>query len=237
MELDLQEIENLRIDTAQDIYEIIHKVFFERHQKYDLHKEHFWTFSLNNAFKILNLELISIGSNSRTIAEPAEIFRIPMYKSSTSIVLVHNHPSGDLIPSEADLGLTNRLIKVGMLLNIEVLDHVIVSPNTFYSFRANSLIEKLKYDKKYAYTFLFEKEINKKITLLKKEVEKEKKEIAAQNFQKGEEKGIKKGIKARNLEIARKMLKKKIEGKEILEITGITKQWLGRLEKEKTLGG
>ena len=105
-----------------------------------------------------------------------------------------------------------------MLLNIEVLNHVIVSPTAFYSFRAKGHIEELKYDNKYAYSFLFDKETKKKIALLEKEAEK-------------------KGIKTRNLEIAKELLREGMDKKTIMKITHISAQRLGRLEKEKTLGG
>lgn len=76
----------------------------------DKGKEHFWVLALNNANKILSLELVSLGSVSSTIVKPMEVLSIPLQKKAVGVILVHNHPSGSLEPSEADKDLTDLLI-------------------------------------------------------------------------------------------------------------------------------
>ena len=154
------------------------KIFFERHQEADFLKEHFWTIALNRALKIVAIELVSIGNNGSTIATPQEILRIPLYKGASQLVLVHNHPSGNLKPSTRDLDTTNRLIQAALLMDIDIVDHVIVTEKSYYSFCDNDLIEKLRWDNKYALTFIREKQI-------KKEIEKNTKRVALRLLQKG----------------------------------------------------
>ena len=103
MIIDLKSVEHLKMQAPQDIYEVIHKIFYQQKDKVDLMKEHLWAFSLSNAMNIINLELVSIGTKNRTIADPGDVFRVPLYKSSCYVALVHNHPSGSLEPSKADL--------------------------------------------------------------------------------------------------------------------------------------
>ena len=78
MKVDLKNVDNLRMQHPQDLYEVIHKIFYQQKDKVDLMKEHLWAFSLNNAMSILNIELVSIGTKNRTIADPGDIFRIPL---------------------------------------------------------------------------------------------------------------------------------------------------------------
>ena len=171
MEVKDIDIEDHKIQDAEDTYSIMRKIFFERHQEADFLKEHFWTIALNRALKIVAIELVSIGNNGSTIATPQEILRIPLYKGASQLVLVHNHPSGNLKPSTRDLDITNRLIQAALLMDIDIVDHVIVTEKSYYSFCDNDLIEKLRWDNKYALTFIREKQI-------KKEIEKSTKRVA-----------------------------------------------------------
>ena len=236
MKVEVENAENIKVQHPQDTYEIIRKIFYDRHDEVDLMKEHFWTISLNKALKILAIELVSIGCKDRSIADPGDVFRVPLYKSSSYVVLVHNHPSGSLKPSEADLELTNRLIKAGEILDIEVIDHIIVTKHSFYSLEESGHIEKLKWDTKYALSFIYEKKVAKRMEQLKAEVEKERKkgELAGmkKGKQEGEKIGLEKGEKKRNVEIARAMLSKGMDVTTIRELTGLSRQWIGRMKSE-----
>jgi len=77
------------------------------------------------------------------------VFRMAIYKLAVSMILVHNHPSGDLTPSAADLGFTDRMLKVGKLINIEVADHLIISDKGYTSFREQGHMKKLLLSGKY----------------------------------------------------------------------------------------
>ena len=240
MEITIKDHDKIRCRSAQDTYEIMRKVFFERHDEVDIMKEHFWTIALDMAFKILTIELVSMGSKRTTVAEPGESFRIPLYKSCSRLILVHNHPSNNLKPSENDINNTNRLLKAGLILDIEVVDHVIITQNSYYSFADNGIIERLKWDKEYALTFIHEKQVEKKMQAMEKQAEQEKKQVAKESEQKGKLEGRKEGIligekkgkKEERMALAEQMLEKGFDSNVIKELTGISAQWLGRLKNE-----
>ncbi len=101
----------------------------------DPYKEHFIAIYLSPVKKKAKCELISLGTLTTSIVHPREVFRPAIKYNSTEIIILHNHPSGDISPSEADIEITKRLKKAGQLLGIEVLDHVIFkNGNGFYSF-------------------------------------------------------------------------------------------------------
>lgn len=84
--------------------------------------------------------IISIGSLNASIVHPREVFKVAVLHSAASLVLIHNHPSGDPEPSEEDLTITRRLVEVGDLIGIGVLDHVIIGSKGSVSFRARQLL-------------------------------------------------------------------------------------------------
>ena len=221
MRIEVENAENIKVQHPEDTYEIIRKIFYDRHDEVDLMKEHFWTIALNKALKILAIELVSIGCKDKTIADPGDVFRVPLYKSSSAVVLVHSHPSGDLQPSEADLELTNRLMKAGDILDIKIIDHVIVTKHSFYSLRESGHIEKLKWDTTYALSFIYEKKVSKRMEQLKAEVEKERKkgkrEGLKEGKQEGEKIGLEKGAKKEKVEIARNLLSQGIDPKPLTD--------------------
>ena len=232
MEIKVKNIDNTVLHSAQDVFDILHKIFFNRHKKVDLLKEHFWTIALNRASKVLLIELVSIGSNGRTIAAPQEIFRLPLYKAASHLILIHNHPSDTLKPSEEDLDLTNRLIQTGDMMDVEVIDHVIVTRHSYYSFKDNGLIEKLRWDSKYALTFIREKQVAREIQRIKKDAEKHQKEREKVGQERGIKLGKQEGAKQEKKQIAKQMLKDGEELEKIKKYTGLTSQWLGRLRGE-----
>ena len=99
-------------------------------------REHFWALALNTKNQLLRIFEVSVGSLNASIVHPRELFKEAVRLSAASLVVVHNHPSGDPTPSGADIQLTRRLVKAGDVLGIEVLDHVIVGdPDEFASLR------------------------------------------------------------------------------------------------------
>jgi DNA repair protein RadC len=101
----------------------------------DKAKEHFKLILLNARNKILGVSTISIGSLNASIVHPREVFKDAIVHSAYSVVLAHNHPSGDPEPSEDDTKMTQKLVESGKILGIEVLDHLIIGKNAFYSFK------------------------------------------------------------------------------------------------------
>ena len=103
-------------------------------------REHFVVLLLNARHELQARETVSIGSLNASIVHPREVFLPAILHSAASVVLVHNHPSGDPEPSEEDLGITRRLVQVGELVGIAVLDHVIVAARGVVSLRARELL-------------------------------------------------------------------------------------------------
>jgi DNA repair protein RadC len=103
-------------------------------------KEHFVVLLLNARHEMEARETVSIGSLNASIVHPREVFLPAILHSAASVVLVHNHPSGDPEPSEEDLSITRRLVQVGDLVGIGVLDHVIVAERGMVSLRSRQLM-------------------------------------------------------------------------------------------------
>jgi DNA repair protein RadC len=94
---------------------------------FDVDKEHFWIVCLDTKNNVTAVELITLGLLDQTAVHPREVFRPAIYHAAKSIILAHNHPSGDPQPSDKDMILTKRLADVGVILGCQVLDHLIVA--------------------------------------------------------------------------------------------------------------
>jgi DNA repair protein RadC len=105
-------------------------------------REHFRAVLLDTKNKVMGIEEISIGSLNTSLVHPREVFRPAIRKSCASIILIHNHPSGDPTPSREDLDVTKRLCDAGKLIGIEVLDHIIIGDGKFTSFREKGLLNR-----------------------------------------------------------------------------------------------
>ena len=106
----------------------------------DKAKEHFKLILLNTRNKIIGISTVSIGTLNSNLVHPREVFKDAISHSAASVVFAHNHPSGDPEPSEDDLTITKRLTEAGKILGIEVIDHIIISKNGFFSFKEKGLI-------------------------------------------------------------------------------------------------
>jgi DNA repair protein RadC len=117
------------IRTAKDVYDYCHPKLNGKD------KEYFMILHLNTKNKVIKDEIVSVGTLNSSIIHPREVFKSAIKESANSVILVHNHPSGDVQPSREDVQITERLFKAGELLSIKVLDHVIVGSEGFYSFK------------------------------------------------------------------------------------------------------
>lgn len=106
----------------------------------NLKVEHFYLLTLNSANYLISKHLISTGILNSTLVHPREIYKKAILDSAASIILLHNHPSGDTKPSIEDEAITTRLAEVGQLVNIPLLDHLIIGDRNFFSFREGGLI-------------------------------------------------------------------------------------------------
>lgn len=105
-----------------------------------LNKEHFIILMLNTKNFLLGVETVSIGSLNSSIVHPRELFKSAINKSAAAIILAHNHPSGDATPSREDIEVTKRIKSGGQLLGIDVIDHIIIGDNCYYSFKEEKMI-------------------------------------------------------------------------------------------------
>jgi DNA repair protein RadC len=106
----------------------------------DKAKEHFKLILLNPRNKIIGISTISVGTLNASLVHPREVFKDAIMHSAASVVLAHNHPSGDPEPSEDDIKITKTLVDSGKILGIEVLDHIIIGKESFKSFKEEGLI-------------------------------------------------------------------------------------------------
>lgn len=114
------------IRTAHDVYD------YTKNMR-DLPKEHLRGIYLNSHYKVIHDEVISIGTIDANIIHPREVFRPALEYAAAAVILVHNHPSGNLEPSDDDIVITQQLIQASKLLGIDLIDHVIVSEQGFKS--------------------------------------------------------------------------------------------------------
>ena len=132
-----------------DIYGLMH-MLLNLKDRPDLTKENFWTIALDIERMILNVELVAMCDYKGTASIPAEVFNMPLQKKAYGIVLVHNSPTGVLDPTEEDSDLTDRLIQVGNIIGIQILDHLIITDKSYYSFQGSGLMDTLRLSKRYA---------------------------------------------------------------------------------------
>ena len=126
--------EKARITCSKDVYQ-----HFATYMA-DLQHEEFWVLYLNRANRVLAREQISIGGVAGTVADSKLIYKRAVELLSCSIILIHNHPSGNLSPSEADIQLTAKMSGIGNLMDIPVSDHLIITEKSYYSFADNGRI-------------------------------------------------------------------------------------------------
>lgn len=125
--------EKEKISGSRDVYEYFHHLA-------DLHNEEFWVMFLNRANKILSAQKLSQGGITGTVADIRLILKNALDNFATGIILCHNHPSGNLNPSNEDKELTQKVKQTAKLLDITVLDHIIVSETSYFSFADEGIL-------------------------------------------------------------------------------------------------
>lgn len=123
-----------KISISKDVYDIMKPILL------DLPHEEFWLLILNRANLVIKKELISRGGVSGTVVDTKIIFKAAVENYACSIIICHNHPSGNLKPSEADIRITKNIKDAGKLMEIPLLDHLIITENGFYSFTDEGMI-------------------------------------------------------------------------------------------------
>ncbi|MDX9906372.1 MAG: DNA repair protein RadC [Bacteroidales bacterium] len=123
-----------KVAGSHDVYELFHG------ELADAQYESFWVLLLNRANRVIRKVNISEGGISGTVADPKKIFKMSLEHNASSLILCHNHPSGNTQPSEADIRLTRKLKEAGLLLDLPVLDHLIVGADSYFSFADEGML-------------------------------------------------------------------------------------------------
>jgi DNA repair protein RadC len=122
------------IMSSRDGYNLI------RRHLVDLNHEEFWIILLGRSSRVLGKELISKGGLAGTVADPKIIFHVALQHQASGIILVHNHPSGNLKPSHQDISLTKNISAAGKMLDIQIFDHLIITDTGYFSFGDEGLL-------------------------------------------------------------------------------------------------
>lgn len=121
---------NIKMDTPEKIYNYMKNEVEGKNQEY------FYAIYLDSKKNLIDKKLLFIGTLNKSIVHPREIFKYAYLLSASSIICVHNHPSGDTIPSKEDLNLTKALVEIGKMQGINIIDHIIIGKN-YYSLYQN----------------------------------------------------------------------------------------------------
>lgn len=214
MTIQLTDEQRIKLLNSDDVFNVMQDILL-REEKIDQEKEHFWMIGLASNNRILYIELVSIGSVSATTVEPMNVFRVAVLKGAVKAIMVHNHPSGELKPSDKDKSLTDRLIQVGRILNIKVIDHMIISVRSYLSFADIGLMEKLEESTEWVPPFELIERIKKEEKKIREEAVKLERE---------------KTIKKRNFEIAKGLKEDGVALNIISKNTGLTKEEIEKIK-------
>ena len=127
-------VKRIKITSSQDANEIL------RGDMMDLNHEEFWLLLLKRNNEVIKKEMLSRGGVSGTVVDAKIIFKRALEETASGLILAHNHPSGNLMPSQEDINLTKRLKEAGRSLDISVLDHLIITDHSFFSFADEGLL-------------------------------------------------------------------------------------------------
>ena len=127
-------LEKAKIGGSKDAFQIL-QLKLE-----DLPHEEFWVMLLNRANKVIDTKLVGRGGVSSTVVDSKVIFSFALESLASAIILAHNHPSGNLKPSNSDIRLTKKIVDAGKIMEVPVLDHIIVGDNDYFSFADEGLI-------------------------------------------------------------------------------------------------
>lgn len=126
--------ESILLDSPKAVFEYLQKSIGRET------REHFVMIALDSRNKLISINEISVGTINASIVHPREVFQPAIRDLAAHIIIAHNHPSGDLEPSPEDIVLTSRLAEVARIINIDLVDHVIVSVNSFFSMKEHKLL-------------------------------------------------------------------------------------------------
>lgn len=210
MNVRLTKDQKIHIANSEDVYGIMQQILL-RENRIGRVQEHFWIIGLDKAHKILFIELLALGNDNRVHIKAPQVFRMAIYKNAPKVILVHNHPSGVLKPGEEDLKTTDRLLKAGEIIEIDVIDHLIISEKTYFGFNQAGLIEELRNNGAYRI------------------VERDRAELEKWRLDQEKDKAFKEASK----QLAKKLLAlNTMSAEEIRKLTGLTIREMNKVLKE-----
>ncbi|MES2688807.1 MAG: JAB domain-containing protein [Bacteroidota bacterium] len=181
MNIKLTPAQKIKVLNSADVYAIMQQVLL-REKKIDRDKEHFWLVCLAQNNSILFIELISLGSVNATVVEPMDVFSFALQKRAVKLIMVHNHPSGELQPSASDTELTDKMLAIGKFLKVPVIEHLIISEQNYYSFVDSGLLKRIEKNTTYDLSFT---EIDRLLDEMKEVKKKNTLELAKKALQEG----------------------------------------------------
>ena len=128
---EVETLKNIKLTSSDLVYKYYKNKLGMKKQEY------FYAVYLDNSKKVIGDKLLFIGTINYSLVHPREVFKEAYLYGASAIICVHNHPSGNVLPSKQDYDITNNLINIGKLLGIKIVDHVIISNNNYYSFLEN----------------------------------------------------------------------------------------------------
>ena len=234
MNVILRDDEKIQVKCAGDLFGVMRNIL-DREEEIDKDREHFWVVGLNAGNWILFVELISLGTVKATVVDPMDVFSFALQKRAVKVIMVHNHPSTNLTPSENDKDLTDRMIQVGKIVDTPVLDHLIISLETYMSFLDDELMAELEKSTKWEPPYVTKERIRKQAEALGKKIGRR------EGIKIGEKRGEKKGHKIGKMEgfeqgrqeerqkVVAQLKRKGFDRASILEITGMSEEELDSL--------
>lgn len=236
MKVTLTREQRIRVLNTTDVYKVMQQVLL-RENKIGRAKEHFWIVCLSNLDRIMLIELLGLGAERSTLVDLTEVFSFALQKQAKKLIMVHNHPNETmLLPSSADMDLTNHMYQVGKFLDLPVLDHLIINEKLYLSFEEKGVLARLAKSKKYVLQYKEEAE-----RIEKKGLERGLKIGREEGFEKGEETGLKKGRQEgwkegrkegelnKAIQMAKVLKKKGVDAKLIMVASGLSMAQIKKL--------
>lgn len=140
MKVPLKKSQKIKVSGSHDVYPVMKQILM-RENKLNRAKEHFWCIGLDPKGIILYIELLGLGNRKIVAVTVQDVLRMAIYKNASKLILVHNHPSGNLVPSDADRNFTEAIKHGGNFTEIKLVDHLIINEKKYYSFKDSGLLK------------------------------------------------------------------------------------------------
>jgi len=126
----VNEINSAKVKESEDVFKIVNGMLGDEIAE----SEHLIVITIDSSMSVIGVKVVAKGGLNTTYASPRDVFRYALLENAGWIIIAHNHPSGSLLPSSADIRFTNRMADAGRLIGVELVDHVIVTKDGWYSF-------------------------------------------------------------------------------------------------------